>query len=221
MIINDKIITDAQYAEDQSIYTLEFGPNVREIGKGAFYNCKNLTEVTIPSTVVVVREGAFAGCSNLIKIIYGNNSVFEPYAFSACFNLRTLESGSAVARTFSMDDLGTYIVTIKNDELSKDEYEIYTGRYTRALDGFPSAPVNTSLPLLYVAVVTKNGKEHIWYHTDINIAIIGARFLASGKTFEQYFDIKIRKQNSLANSFYCLSVAVLLVGVPGIIFVNI
>ena len=197
MIINDKIITDAQYAEDQSIYTLEFGPNVREIGRGAFYNCKNLTEVTIPSTVVVVHEGAFAGCSNLIKIIYGNNIVFEPYAFSACFNLRTLESGSAVARTFSMDDLGTYIVTIKNDELSKDEYEIYTGRYTRALDGFPSAPVNTSLPLLYVAVVTKNGKEYIWYHTDVNIAIIGARFLASGKTFEQYFDIKLDPETKL------------------------
>ena len=197
MFIDDKIIADAQYAEDQSIYTLEFGPHVREIGRGAFYNCKNLTEIIIPGTVVVVHEGAFAGCSNLIKINYGNNIVFEPYAFNACYNLRTLESGKVTARTFSMDDLGTYIVAIKDSTLSTDEYDIYTGRYTRVLQGFPAAPVDTSLPLLYVAIIEKDGNEYLWYDTDINIAIMGAKFLASGQTFEQYFNISLGLETKL------------------------
>lgn len=41
---------------------------VDEIINHAFYNCKDLTSVTIPSTVVSIGEEAFIGCSGLKKV---------------------------------------------------------------------------------------------------------------------------------------------------------
>lgn len=42
--------------------------NIREIKKGAFYSCKQITSVTLPSTIRIIRSGAFFGCTKLSAI---------------------------------------------------------------------------------------------------------------------------------------------------------
>lgn len=64
------------------------GLPVTTINKYAFYNCKGITSIKIPSTVTSIRDSAFKGCSNMegkidiqdLKIIYNS-------AFSGCSKL--------------------------------------------------------------------------------------------------------------------------------------
>ena len=46
---------------------------IASIGKAAFWNCKNLTSITIPNGVTSIGEMAFCGCENLtsVNLIYG------------------------------------------------------------------------------------------------------------------------------------------------------
>lgn len=60
---------------------------VTSIGKRAFANCSNITNVTIPSTIDTINEYAFNNCSNL-EYIYIPSSVefVYNYAFYYCYN---------------------------------------------------------------------------------------------------------------------------------------
>jgi len=42
--------------------------NVREIKKGAFYGCTQVTSIVLPATIRVIRSGAFFGCTKLTNI---------------------------------------------------------------------------------------------------------------------------------------------------------
>lgn len=42
--------------------------NIREIKKGAFYSCSQITTIELPSTIRVIRSGAFFGCTKLAHI---------------------------------------------------------------------------------------------------------------------------------------------------------
>ena len=51
---------------------------VRTIGKWAFYECSNLSTVTIPQSVTSIGEYAFTGCPNLKSIVIPNSVVSMP-----------------------------------------------------------------------------------------------------------------------------------------------
>lgn len=42
--------------------------NIREIKKGAFYSCSQITSIILPATIRVIRSGAFFGCTKLSYI---------------------------------------------------------------------------------------------------------------------------------------------------------
>lgn len=50
------------------VYKYKYG--VKSIGSYAFYNCKRLKSITIPSSVTSIGASAFYGCSNLKDIYY-------------------------------------------------------------------------------------------------------------------------------------------------------
>lgn len=42
--------------------------NIREVKKGAFYSCSQITSIILPPTIRVIRSGAFFGCTKLSHI---------------------------------------------------------------------------------------------------------------------------------------------------------
>lgn len=71
--------------------------NVTSIGNNAFYNCKNLTSVTIPTGVTTIGAYAFQGCVNLSSISFpdGLTSIGTD-AFYKCSSLPSLTIPSSV-----------------------------------------------------------------------------------------------------------------------------
>lgn len=92
---------------DMSVYSVDipseiYGVPVTTISDRAFYNCKKLTSIVIPSSVTKIENGAFYGCSKLrsIKI---PDSVTEFYdsksgwgLFRGCTSLETIEIPGSV-----------------------------------------------------------------------------------------------------------------------------
>ena len=54
---------------NQKIRSLIIDDGVTSIGHQAFYDCSNLTAITIPSSVTDIGDGAFFGCSSLTSVV--------------------------------------------------------------------------------------------------------------------------------------------------------
>ena len=67
------------------------GERVTGIGKLAFYNCTNLTDVVIPDSVTEIGASAFQGCGNLKDIeIPDSVKSIGGYAFLDCISLKSI-----------------------------------------------------------------------------------------------------------------------------------
>lgn len=75
----------------------------------AFYNCKDLTSITIPNTIKIIgtagnTSGAFENCSELKSIIIGKNVEYiGKYAFRTCKKLETITCLAKIAPIFGDD----------------------------------------------------------------------------------------------------------------------
>ena len=47
---------------------------VRSIGNDAFSNCKNLTHITIPENIDLIKNNSFRGCHELVSISIDSNN---------------------------------------------------------------------------------------------------------------------------------------------------
>ena len=93
-----------KYRKD--ILKVVIGPGVENIGDNGFYNCANLTDITLPDTVDTIGRGAFAGCSSLKEITISENvTVIGDVPFSGCAALQRInvESGN---KNYSCDGQG-------------------------------------------------------------------------------------------------------------------
>ena len=59
----------AEAFADSTVEKVEMFGSITEIGDGAFRNCVNITELTIPASVTKVGTGVLTGCTNLKKLI--------------------------------------------------------------------------------------------------------------------------------------------------------
>ena len=65
--------------------------SVISIGNGAFYNCWNLSVISIPQGVKTIGNDAFHGCESLTSIVIPNGlTSIGNNAFECCFNLSSI-----------------------------------------------------------------------------------------------------------------------------------
>lgn len=84
----DNIVSN-KYIDGKGV--IKFNGDVTSLGNYAFYNCDNLTNVTIPDSVTEIGESAFEGCDNLTSVTIPD-SVTEigGSAFYSCDNLTSV-----------------------------------------------------------------------------------------------------------------------------------
>ena len=67
------------------------GNNVQEIGAWAFYNCHNLSQITIPEGVTSIGNGAFYGCAYLKDLVLPSTlEDISDNGFALCAQLRQM-----------------------------------------------------------------------------------------------------------------------------------
>ena len=79
------------YSYKETIKKVIINNGVKSIGCEAFYNCSNLTSVSLPNSVTSIRYAAFYGCKNLKSIIIPNSvESIDESAFEHCSSLSSI-----------------------------------------------------------------------------------------------------------------------------------
>ena len=79
------------FGGDQTLKSITFGDYVETIKSNTFYECINLTTVTLPNSLVTIGYGAFSSCRSLANITIPNGvTTIEGAAFSSCQSLTSI-----------------------------------------------------------------------------------------------------------------------------------
>lgn len=98
----------------------EIRPGTVSVTAGAFEQCQELTEVTIPDSVVAVNQSAFANCRKLQKINIASGSKIEAISEGAFYGCSKLSSINIPTEISEIGDFAFYqCESIKNLDLSK------------------------------------------------------------------------------------------------------
>jgi hypothetical protein len=108
----------------ENVHDDHTSPNVKEIkfaengvletiGNYAFINMSNITEITIPKSVVKINDNAFSACEKLEKLTFAEDSKLErigEVAFSDCLSLTSVKFPTGLK---TIDDDAFYISSNK------------------------------------------------------------------------------------------------------------
>lgn len=89
--------------DQTALYSITFGPKVRNIPRGICQNCSYITDLSFPESVTSIGSEAFYGCSGLKKIDFSNNiKEIQGSAFRNCSKL------SEITLPDSLKTIGSY-----------------------------------------------------------------------------------------------------------------
>ena len=130
--------------------------SVTSIGKYAFYDCTELTSITIPDSVTSIDKSAFSGCTGLTSVtIPGSVTSIGEYAFNRCYKLVEVYNKSSLSITAGSEENGYVAYYAKNiyteegkSKLTTDEngYVIYTDGDEKILVAYLGTETELTLP---------------------------------------------------------------------------
>ena len=90
-------LLDYAFYQCANLTSITIPNSVISIGDYAFCQCANLTSITIPNSVISIGDYAFCQCANLTSITIPDSVTSIGYqAFTKCTNLTSIEIGSGV-----------------------------------------------------------------------------------------------------------------------------
>ena len=113
----------------KDITSVRFNEGLQKIEHYAFYNCKSLVSITLPSTLVEIGTNAFYGCNNLREVIFNDGmQKIDLYTFCNCSSLESIKFPSTLVEIGSDAFRGcrNLRVIILNNGLQKiDDYTFF------------------------------------------------------------------------------------------------
>ena len=100
-LIKDDILYSGDYSVLIACLPSKEGPVIindrtQRIGKSAFYNCKGITEITLPESVFEICDFAFYGCESLTKINLNCVEKMAQAAFQGCSQLQEVVFSNSI-----------------------------------------------------------------------------------------------------------------------------
>lgn len=86
----------ANALQSTSVTSVIIPNSVTSIGAYAYYNCRNLTSITIGNSVLIIGSRAFAGCGLTSLTIPNSVTTLEGQAFGSCSRLISVTFGNSV-----------------------------------------------------------------------------------------------------------------------------
>lgn len=94
---NTSVIADSAFVECRQLTRVIIPNSVITIGRNAFNDCTSLTEIDIPDSVRQISDRAFHYCSNLTSVEIGNGvKTIGESAFEDCGKLYNVKLGNSV-----------------------------------------------------------------------------------------------------------------------------
>jgi len=122
----------------KSLTSITIPTSVTSIGAEAFYFCTSLTSITIPTSVTSIGAGTFISCTSLTSITIPESvTTIGEYAFSGCKNLTsvTFAAGSTITSANFGDRAFPEEDYWGSDNLKTAYLAGGAGTYTRAPNG--------------------------------------------------------------------------------------
>ena len=101
------------------------GKKVTSIGERAFWGCKSLTSLTLPSSITKIGNATFCNCYNLTNITMPNGlTEIDQFAFYYCKKLKDVSIPNSVTKIgdnafYSCESLSSIVLPSKIKELNK------------------------------------------------------------------------------------------------------
>ena len=125
------VIKNALKSNEEAKVNLDLSQTtgLTSIGSSVFFDCSNLTNVTIPDSVTSIGDYAFFYCSSLTSVTIGNGVIYiDSHAFADCKSLTSVTIGNGVTSIGSSAFYGCKSltsVTIPDGVTSIGDYAFY------------------------------------------------------------------------------------------------